>query len=126
MSEEQKILLVEDDPFFVKLCRELLEKREFFVSVASDGEEALEKFPKEKPDLVILDLLLPKVHGYEVLKAIRQNPDQKLSQVPVIVLTNVFQEEEKERCEKLGIDSYFVKAYTDIEELIVKIGQLKE
>lgn len=123
MKEETKILIVEDEPLFASLCKDFLEKKGFSVSIAMDGIEGLEKFKKERPDLVILDILLPRVSGHEVLQKIRKNPDPKLAKTPVIILTNVSQEEEKEKFEKLGADCYLVKTSITADDLLVKVKE---
>ena len=123
MEEKPKILIIEDEALFARLCRDFLEKKGFSASVAVDGIEGLEKFEKEKPDLVILDILLPKVSGHEVLQKIRENPDPKLAKTPVIVLTNLSQEEDKERLKKLGADCYLVKTSITSDDLLVKVKE---
>ena len=122
MNEEIKILIIEDELLFAKLCKDFLEERGFSISVAFDGLEGLEKFEKERPDLVILDLILPRLSGQEVLQKIRENPDQKLAKIPVIVLTNLSQEEE-EKLKKLGADCYLVKTSITAEDLLVKVKE---
>lgn len=126
MRKKPTILLVEDDPFFVRLCVDILEERGYSVSVAIDGKEALEQFRAEKPDLIILDLLLPKLHGYEVLKEIRKNSDAQLAKTPVIIMTNLYQEEERERCETLKIEAYLMKAAITTDDLRMKVREILE
>ena len=122
MEEPPKILIIEDEALFAKLCGDFLKERGFSISVAVDGIEGLEKFEKERPDLVILDLLLPRLSGHEVLQKIRENPDPKLAKIPVIILTN-FSQEKEEKSKKLGADCYLVKTSITAEELLVKVKE---
>lgn len=124
MDGKLKILIIEDDPFFSKLCAEVLEGRGFTISAAFDGAKGLEDFKEERPDLVVLDLLLPKMHGYEVLKAIRQDPDPELAETPVIILTNLFRSEEKERCQELRANAYLIKASISTDDLLMEIKRI--
>ena len=126
MEEEIKILMVEDDPFFGRLCTQALEGAGFSVSLASDGEQGLEKIKSEDPDLILLDIILPKMNGFEVLKEIREDPDPKIANKPVIILSNLYTKEEEERGEKLKAGAYLIKANTDSDELIDKIREILE
>lgn len=127
MEQKIKILMIEDDPFFSQLCIRALEDEEFFVVLAGDGEQGLEKLGKEKPDLVLLDIILPKMNGFEVLKGIRENPDSKLANTPVVILSNLYAKEEEEKGKELKASAYLIKANTNSDELIAKIrGILKQ
>jgi len=124
MEGKIKILIVEDDSFFAQLCSRMLEEEGFSVFIAIDGEEGLEMLEKEEPDLVILDLLLPTMNGQEVLKRIRENPNPKLAKTPVMTVTNLAQEDEREKCEALGIESYLVKASISADIFLAKIKEI--
>jgi CheY-like chemotaxis protein len=111
MSNGKKIVIVEDDFFVRDLYERQLKKEGFDVVVAVDGEEGTKKIIGEVPDLILLDLMLPKVNGQDVLKAIKGNPETK--NIPVIILTNLGQDEIIKQCFDLGANSYLVKsAYT--------------
>ena len=101
-----------------------LETAEFETLVAIDGQEALEKIKQELPQLILLDLVLPNLDGFEVLKQIKENT--QTSKIPVIVLSNLGQQDEVERCLKLGANDYLIKAHFTPGEIIGKIkGILK-
>ena len=106
-----KILLVEDDTLFVKMYQKKFTHEGLDLEAAYDGEEALEKVKSAKPDLIILDLMLPKMAGSEVLEKVRQNPET--ANTPVIVLTNLSSsEDEVNRCIELGAKETLLK--TDV------------
>jgi|YelNatPaOPRAMG01_1025707.scaffolds.fasta_scaffold04883_4 DNA-binding response OmpR family regulator len=122
MNNKPKILLVEDEPFLSSLLRLKLEKANFEVISASDGEEALNILAQNTPDLMLLDLILPKKNGFEVLETIRQDP--RLEKLPVIIISNLGQEVDISRGKSLGVIEYFVKARLSIDELINKVKEL--
>lgn len=124
MAEEIKILMIEDDPFFGKLCVRVLEDEGFLIVLAKDGEKGLKKLGEERPDLVLLDIILPKMNGFEVLEGIRKNPDPELAKTPVIILSNLYSEEEEKKAKELKANGYLVKANTNSEELIKKIREV--
>ena len=126
MEEEIKILMIEDDSFFSQLCAQALEGAGFSVSLAVDGEGGLEKIKSENPDLILLDIILPKMNGFEVLKEIREDPDPKIANKPVIILSNLYAREEEERGKKLEASAYLIKANTDSDELVAKIRKALE
>ena len=106
-----KILLVEDDTLFVKMYQKKFTHEGLDLEAAYDGEEALEKVKSAKPNLIILDLMLPKMAGSEVLEKVRQNPET--ANIPVIVLTNLSSsEDEVNRCIELGAKETLLK--TDV------------
>lgn len=117
---QKKLLLVEDDPFLSSLLKARLAKEGFEVSYAADGEEALEMVRKEKPDLVLLDLILPKKSGFEVLEIMRDDP--RLIKLPVMIVSNLGQESDIARGKELGAVAYFIKAKTSIDVLAKEIS----
>lgn len=111
MTEERKhILIVDDEPRMVRFVRMNLELEGYQVSTASSGMEAIEKVRTELPDLVILDIMMPEMDGYETLERIRQ-----ISNVPVIMLTVKAEEEDKVRGLELGADDYVTKPFSPRE-----------
>lgn len=94
-----------------------LELHGFEVIQAEDGRVGLELFEQKKPDLVLLDLMLPEVDGFAVLESIRKNPDSKLQKIPVIILSNVWNDKDILKVKELGISDYMVKAYYTTEEI---------
>src|SRR4030042_2588675 len=106
-----KVLLIEDDALFVKMYQKKFAHEGLELAVAYDGAEGVEKVKSEKPDLVILDLMLPKMAGSEVLSKIRE--DSEIKNPPVIILTNLStSSEEVDRCIQLGVKETFLK--TDV------------
>jgi len=124
ISEDEKkkglrILLVEDDEFLRDICKRKLEIEGFNVSVAVDGTQALKKIEEEDPQMILLDVILPGLDGFEILKTIKANPAR--AKTPVIMLTNLGQTSEVEKGLSLGADEYIVKAHFTIAEIIEKI-----
>lgn len=122
MPDIGKVLIIEDDQFLSSLIKGRLEKDGFSVLQAFDGEEALQLLKKEKPALIILDLIMPKVSGFEVLEVVSLDP--QLNQTPVIVLSNLAQDSDIEKAKRLGAVEYFVKIRVSIEDLIKKVESL--
>ena len=115
----EKILVIEDDKFLRDLLYKKLAEENFSVATALDGEEGLKKIQEENPNLVLLDLILPGINGFEVLKKAKENPATK--DIPVIVLSNLGQKEDVERAMKLGAQDYLIKAHFTLEEILEKI-----
>lgn len=121
---QAKILVVEDETFLVKIYSVKLKKEGFDVHIATDGEEAVKLAAELKPDLILLDLILPKMNGFEALEQMRKNPANKAT--PVIVLSNLGQEEDIKRAQALGADDYLVKANFSIQDIVTKIRETLE
>jgi len=113
------ILIIEDDKFLRELIIQKLLKEDFEVSEAIDGEEGIKKIKEEKPDLILLDLILPGIDGFEVLSRMKEDP--ALVSIPVIILSNLGQKEDVERGLKLGAVDYLIKAHFTPGEIIEKI-----
>jgi DNA-binding response OmpR family regulator len=113
------ILLVEDDKFLSSLLKNRLEKEGIMVVYAADGEAALNALKLQKVDLVLLDVILPKKNGFEVLEEIQSDP--LLRESPVIIISNLGQESDMARGKDLGAIEYYVKAQTSIDDLISKV-----
>ncbi len=120
----KKILVIEDDKFLRELISQKLIKEGYDIAEAVDGEKGVESVKKEKPDLVLLDLILPGIDGFEVLSRIKSNP--ALAQVPVIVLSNLGQKDDIERGLKMGAADYLIKAHFTPSEIINKIRAVLE
>ncbi|MDR3642244.1 MAG: response regulator [Candidatus Doudnabacteria bacterium] len=120
----KKILIIEDDLSYRNPLNDYFSSRGFTISTADDGEMAMEKLLFHRPDLVILDLLLPKVHGFEVLKRIRTYPDEKIAAMPVIILSNLSSEADIKTAEELKISAYFVKSQTSFEDVFKKASEI--
>ena len=115
----KKILIIEDDPHVSKVFQIQLAKVGFNVALAYDGEEALPVLEREKPDLVILDLMIPKKDGFFVLEGIRKNP--LFQKIPIIVTSNLGQKNDEVRALELGATEYFIKIDHPIQEIIDKV-----
>ena len=115
----KKILIIEDDKFLRELISRKLSDEGFNIQEAVDGEEGLKKIKEGKPDLILLDLILPSIDGFEVLSRMKEDPG--VSAIPVIILSNLGQKEEVERGLKLGAADYLIKAHFTPGEIIEKI-----
>ena len=124
MTPGRRVLLVEDDRFLRRAGEAALRQRGFTVSVAADGEEALRKVQAEVPDLILLDLLMPKVTGIEVLRTLRASEATKA--VPVLILSNSSREQDLEEIKNLGVTDYLVKANLSLQELGDRVAGLLE
>ena len=123
MEDAQKIfMIIEDDHFLSSLMKARLEKEGFGVIQAFDGEEAIEAFKTELPSLIVLDLIMPKVTGFEVLQMISITP--QLNKVPVVIVSNLAQDSDIEKARQLGAKEYFIKVKVSIDDLVGKIKAL--
>src|SRR3989338_1307587 len=120
----KSILIIEDDVFLGDVLLERLKKEDFRVYLSRDGVEGLEKIKKLKPDLILLDIILPNMNGYEILEAKQKDPE--IEKIPVIVISNSGQPVEINRALELGVKDYFVKAQFDPEEVLVKVRAFLE
>ena len=120
----KKIIVVEDEQVLQKALSIELLGAEFQVLSAFNGEAGLALIQKEIPDIVLLDLTMPKMSGFEVLKNLKADP--KTKSIPVIILSNLGQDDDKEKGLSLGAKDYFVKSETDLSVLSNKIKKLLE
>lgn len=120
--EIKTVFITEDDDFLRSLTAKRLEKEGFKVSVAVDGESAINTLTTFKPDVVLLDLLLPGVDGFEVLKKIKST--EGLKQIPVIIFSNLGQKEDIERAKSLGAEDFLVKANFTLDDVVAKINSV--
>ena len=120
----KKILIVEDDKFLRELIVKKVTSAGNEVPEAIDGEEGVKKIEEEKPDLILLDLILPGIDGFEVLAQIKKKPE--LSQIPVIILSNLGQKEDIEKGLNLGATDYLIKAHFTPNEIIEKLKKILE
>jgi CheY-like chemotaxis protein len=124
VTSGRRVLLVEDDRFLRRAGEAALRQRGFTVTVAMDGEEALRKVQAEVPDLILLDLLMPKVTGIEVLRALRSQDATR--DVRVLVLSNSSREQDLEEIKRLGVTDYLVKANLSLQELGDRVARILE
>lgn len=118
----KKILWVEDDQFLGDLISRKLAKESGEFLYAQDGTKALEVISHKTPDIIVLDLMLPGMSGFDLLEKVRQIPATK--NTPVIVLSNMSQNSDFERGRKLGVKGFFVKAMVTIDEVLIEIKKL--
>ena len=121
---EKVILFVEDEAALQKVFTDALTKDGFQVISALDGEVGVELAQAKKPDLILLDLILPKKDGFAVLEELKNNPNT--AQIPVIVLTNLEGSSDVERAISMGAASYLVKANYKLDEVVAKIKEILE
>ncbi len=117
-----KILVVEDDKFLREMISRKLDKEGYEVIQAVDGEKGEEKAKSEKPDIILLDLILPGIDGFEVLERIKKEPE--VSEIPVIILSNLGQKSEVERGLSLGAVDFLIKAHFTPAEIVKKIREV--
>lgn len=117
----KKILFIEDEFSLQKTLGEFLRKEGYEVISALDGESGLRMAKDKLPDLILLDLILPKKHGLEVLKELKE--DKKTKEIPVIILTNLESIEDVQKAIELGATTYLVKANYSLEEVAEKIKE---
>jgi len=121
-SAGKRVLVVEDDRFLRRACEACLQQRGFRVLVAVDGEEGLRLARAEKPDLVLLDLLMPKLGGLDVLRSLKGAPDTR--EIPVLVLSNSSRQQDIEEITRLGVVGYLVKADLSLQALGDRVTQI--
>ena len=119
MSE--RILLAEDDRILRKAGETALRKKGYEVIPAVDGEDALAKAREDPPDLVLLDVMMPKIHGFDVLRGLKGDP--RLRDIPVIMLTNLEQPADIKRAADGGAYGYLVKSNLNLDDLAVKVAE---
>jgi DNA-binding response OmpR family regulator len=118
-GRKQKILIVEDEATLQKALQEILLQEDYEVVSALDGELGLKMASSETPDMILLDLILPKMDGFEVLEALKK--DEKTKEIPIIILTNLGGTEDVQKALVLGATNYMVKADHDLSEIVGKI-----
>ena len=119
MPDQKTILLVEDEPLLANLLKQRLEKEGISVFLGRDGEEALNILKENKPDLILLDIILPKISGFELMEVLQKDP--QFQKAPIVIISNLGQESDVERGQSLGAIGYFIKAKVSIEDLVSKI-----
>lgn len=117
-----RVLVIEDDKLLSSLIVRKLKAEKTDVLYAPNGEEALKTLEAEMPDLILLDILLPGIDGFEVLKRIKENP--KLQKIPVVILSNLGQESDIEQGRRLGAVTFLVKASLTLDEITKEVGRI--
>jgi CheY-like chemotaxis protein len=116
------VLIVEDDEILLRALYLVLHDDNYTIATASDGDTALKMVERMKPDLILLDLLLPKMDGFDFLRYAKANPTIK--DIPVIVLSNLGGQDNIDKAKKLGALDYFVKSDTNLDDLKAKIAKI--
>lgn len=117
--QAKKILLVEDDAALAEVYKSRLELEGFELKHVANGEEALSAAIEFKPDLIVLDVMMPKINGFDVLDILRNTPET--TNIHVIMLTALSQPKDKERADQLGADDYLVKSQVVISDVVDRI-----
>lgn len=116
------VLIVEDDSFLRKLLAEKLKREGFGIVEVSGGKEALEYLTREVPMIILLDLVMPGVDGFQVLQEIRKN--QAIKNIPIIILSNLGEKEHIDRAQSLGADDYLIKAHFILDEIVTRVSEI--
>ena len=115
----KKILIVEDEEIMINLLQRKLDREGFNISIARDGEEGLKAMREKPPDIVLLDIIMPKMGGFEVMEEMQK--DKELKKIPVIVISNSGQPVELDRAQRLGAKDWLIKTEFDPQEVIDKV-----
>ena len=118
------VLLVEDDIFLREICSKKLTKEGYTVYEAVDGEDALDGIKGVKPDIVLLDIILPAIDGFQILSHIRKDKNKGLAKTPIIMLSNLGQDDDIKKAMDAGANDYLVKAHFTTEEIANKIKKI--
>jgi len=122
MSDQpRRILLVEDDRFLRKAAETTLKQQGYTVITAADGEEALRVARSAPPDLILLDVIMPKLNGFQVLDALKKDPTT--AHVPVIILSNLGQDRDVQQAMEAGATAYFIKADLSLQALVQRVDE---
>ena len=119
-GQAKTVLIVEDDVFLMSLLKNRMESEGFSVLAAKDGEEAIKVLKEIKPDLILLDIILPGKSGFEVLEEMKSDP--QIQNSPVMIISNLGQDMDIDRGKDLGALEYFVKARSSMDDVVEKVG----
>lgn len=120
----KSVLLIEDDPFLIDLYTTKFKEVGFAVEVASSGAEGLNKVKTMKPDILLLDIVLPNINGWQILEEIRK--DEALKGLKIVILSNLTSKEEVEKGLNMGADKYLIKAHYTPSEVVEEIKKILE
>lgn len=122
MRDKKMVLIVEDDSLLNKMYKDALDRAGFAVLTAFNGEEGLKLINEEKVDLILLDLMMPKMDGFQVLEKMKENP--KVSSIPVIILTNYGEIENIAKTVEMGVREFNIKSQNTPDQVIAKITRI--
>ena len=123
-NSNKNILVVEDDGALMNIMVDRLVFLGFNVLKAEDGHKAVDYVLRSKPDLILLDLMIPEVDGFQVLQTVRSHGDPKVSSTPVIVLSNLWSDKDILRAKSLRVSEYYVKAHTNLDDVFNRIAEI--
>ena len=123
-TKPKKVVIIEDNIAMREIVVHKLTTNGFDVKEAGDGKEGIDLIISERPDIVLLDLMLPEVDGFQVLERIRKESDPKLAQTPIIVLSNLWSNKDILKTKALKVQAYLVKAYFTTEEILKKVNEV--
>lgn len=118
-DHKPNILIIEDDPYILRVYERKFQQEGFQITTARDGAEGVEKITAAAPDVILLDLVMPKKDGFEFMRDLKRIYPHK--NIPVVVLTNLGQEHDVQRAEHLGISSYLLKSNMSIQDVFEKV-----
>ena len=118
-DKPKKILLIEDEELIISLLQRKLEKEGYKVSVARNGVEGMEKMREDKPDLILLDIVMPRMGGFEVMGEMRKEKELRI--IPIIIISNSGQPVELDRAKKMGVRDWLIKTEFDPKEVLSKV-----
>ncbi len=121
-SKKNKILIIDDDPFILEMYVLKFKEQGFEVDIAKDGKEGVKKMREDNPDIVLLDVVMPAMDGFDVLQELKK--DRPPHPMKIILLTNLGQKEDVERGMRLGADDYIIKAHFTPSEVVEKVNGL--
>lgn len=122
--DKKKILVIEDDRLFSDIYAAKFAEEGFDVLLAADGEDGRAKLLSEKPDVVLLDIMLPKITGIELLEQIRKHEDEAVRATPVIVVTNLSRDQYEAKISAFGIEAYYLKSDVLFAQVLDRIHQI--
>lgn len=117
--EKKKILIIEDEEIMLDLLQRKLTNNGYEISIARNGEDGLKMIKETKPDLILLDIIMPKMSGMEVLEGMQK--DKEVKSIPVIIISNSGQPVELDRAKKLGVKDWLIKTEFDPQEVVDKV-----
>jgi len=115
----KKLIIIEDEETLLNLLEKKLNQEGYEVDIARDGKEGLEKIRRNKPDLILLDIVMPKMGGFEVMETLRK--DEELKKIPIIIISNSGQPVELDRAKELGVVDWLIKTDFDPQEVVDKV-----
>lgn len=119
-TSKKAILIVEDEPFLRELCLKKFATLDYNVETAADGSEAMTKIEALKPRLILLDLIIPGIDGFKLAEKIRAHPEKEINEIPIIVLSNLGQQEDIDRAITAGANDYLIKSNFTVSEIVEK------